>query len=416
VTLVPKPILPLSYYRYKPLYVNRIKRLILNYLRNEITDAERRELDEWLAESTDNQLLFDQINDPVQVGEALSKMDAMHEEEIWARISVPTPAGRPGIRRILRYGSVAAAVLFLTAGIYFWRQFQTERKLPVARTASPHDVPPGRNRAILTLSNGAQIVLDSAHAGDLAQQGTSRVLKTDSGQITYNAINEKPTAILYNTLTTPRGGQYQLTLPDGTRVWLNAASSITYPTAFTGAERKVVMTGEAYFEVTENASRPFKVVIGDKEEIDVLGTNFNANGYEDEREMKTTLLDGSVRVNSLVGVNTNKTKLSVVLKPGQQAQLGTSLKVKDDADIEEAVAWKNGKFIFTGNDIASVMRQIGRWYNVEIKYKGDFEGVELVGVISRNKNVSEILRMLEQTRAVKFTVEGRAITVFPYKN
>ena len=211
--------------------------------------------------------------------------------------------------------------------------------------------------------------------------------------------------MLYNTLATPRGGQYQLTLPDGSKVWLNAASSLRYPVAFLGAERRVEVTGEAYFEVTKNASQPFKVSLRDNQEVDVLGTSFDINAYADEPEIRTTLLTGAVKTEG------------VTLKPGQQAAwtLNRPVRVRSDADVEEAIAWKNGKFIFSGGDIQSVMRQLERWYDVEVDYKGDFKGVELVGVISRFKNISEILNMLEQTHTVTFQVEGRRVTVLPYK-
>lgn len=415
-----KPILPSSYYRYKPLIVNQIKGLILKHLRaEELSAGERQELDVWLAESPDNQLLFDKVNDPVWVAEALAKMDALHEEEVWDRIRAGATAGRAAgegtvafasprshkIRSIGRLSAVAAAVVVVVAGIWLWQERKGGLPAPVAQ-AIKQDVAPGSNKAILTLSNGQQIVLDAAATGALAQQGSTRVIKTDSGQIAYSASNEKPTVVLYNSLSTPRAGQYQLTLPDGSKVWLNAASSIRYPVFFTGAERKVAITGEAYFEVTKNASKPFKVIVNANQEVDVLGTSFDVNAYEDEREIKTTLLEGSIKAQG------------VILKPGQQAAWSGSqpVNVQNDADLEEAVAWKNGKFIFTGNDLGSVMRQIARWYDVEVDYKGDFSGDEFVGVISRFKNVSEILGMLEQTRTVKFLVEGRRITVLPYKN
>jgi transmembrane sensor len=387
-----------------------MKGLILKHLRREeLSPAERQELDAWLAESPENQLLFDKINDPVWVAEALAKMDALHEEEIWNRVQSGAVAQfalprSHKIRRIGGYAAVAASVLLIVAGVVIWQQTNSSRPATTAE-ASKHDVPPGSNKAILTLSNGQQIVLDFAAKGGLAQQGSTQVTKTDSGQIAYHASSEKPTVVLYNTLATPRGGQYQLTLPDGTKVWLNAASSIRYPVFFTGPERRVEITGEAYFEVAKNASKPFKVVVDGTQEVDVLGTSFDVNAYPDEREIKTTLLEGSVKAEG------------VILKPGQQAawNVGQPVKVQKDADLEEAVAWKNGKFIFTGNDLGSVMRKIARWYDVDVEYKGDFSGDEFVGVISRFKNISEILGMLEQTRTVKFTVEGRKVTVLPYK-
>jgi transmembrane sensor len=425
------------------LIVNRIKGLILRHLRDELTRAERQELMLWLQASAANQLLFDEINDPDRVADAMAKMEAMHEEEVWLRISrggdnrrfAEGPEEDAAVlferppRRIGRYLGVASAVLLLLGvGVYLWKARSSRAEASTLARSAPHDVLPGTNKAILTLSNGERVVLDSAQTGKLATQGNTQVMKADSGRILYNALGERPTAMLFNTLATPRGGQYQLTLPDGTKVWLNAASSIRYPVAFVGPERKVEITGEVYFEVTKNAAQPFKVTVMDKQEVEVLGTSFDINAYDDEKEVATTLLAGSVRVDVglstlPVGVNAKNGKEHVVLTPGQRAELnendrkrGIPLTVQSGVDLEEAVAWTNGKFIFTGNDIGSVMRQIGRWYNVEILYKGDFSGVELVGVISRNKHVSDILGMLEQTRTVQFTIEGRTITVFPYKH
>jgi ferric-dicitrate binding protein FerR (iron transport regulator) len=400
--------------------VNQMKGLILKHLRREeLSAAERQELDAWLVQSPENQLLFDEITNPEWVAAVLAKMDALREEEIWNRIKNRTENLRPdeqgeapietlyppARRKIGRYWAAAAVILLLGVGGWLWLERKPDVPAPAAQALAKQDVPPGSNKAILTLSNGQQIVLDSAANGALAQQGSARVIKTDSGQIAYSASNEKPTAILYNTLSTLRAAQFKLKLPDGTKVWLNAASSIRYPVFFTGSDRKVEITGEAYFEVTKDASKPFKVIVDSNQEVDVLGTSFDINAYSDEREIKTTLLEGSVKAEG------------VILKPGQQAawSAGQSIKVSSEADLEEAVAWKNGKFIFTGNDIGSVMRQISRWYDVDIEYKGDFQGDEFVGVISRFKNVSEILNMLEQTRTVKFSVEGRKITVLPYK-
>ena len=398
--------------------VSEIKGLILKYLRDEISGDERRELDAWLAESTDNQLLFEEMTNPQWVAAAMAKMDALHEEEIWQRIQERTvnhrtegevetfyPPAREKIRKITRYWAAASIIVLLGAGVIIWRQASTGKRAPVAQTPA-RDVPPGSNKAVLTLASGQKIILDSARNGSLAQQGGTQVVKTDSGQIAYSGGLEKPTAMLYNTLETPRGGQYQLTLPDGTKVWLNAASSIRYPVAFTGPERTVEVTGEAYLEVTKNASKPFKVILPGNQEVEVLGTNFDVNAYGDEPNIRATLLTGSIRTGG------------VALKPGQQSAWGAGrpVKVASDADVEEVVAWKNGKFIFSGDDIYSVMRQVARWYDVEVEYKGDFKGVELVGVISRFKNVSEILNMLEQTRTVRFQVQNKKITVLPYKN
>jgi ferric-dicitrate binding protein FerR (iron transport regulator) len=259
----------------------------------------------------------------------------------------------------------------------------------------------------------------------VAVQGRSTVTLQD-GRLAYAPSGAASAPVTYNTMSTPRGRQYQLVLPDGTKVWLNAASSITYPTAFSGSDRRVTLTGEAYFEVRQDASRPFNVSVKNREEIEVLGTSFNVNGYEDEHEVKTTLLDGSVRVvvtDSLVGVNTNKGKLSVVLKPGEQAQLvlrdssgrdkvSKPMKILSDVDVDQVVAWKNGLFQFKGATMQTVMNQLSRWYNVEVTYEGTIPEHRFVGKVSRDYNLSDVLAVL-QASDIHFSIEGKRIIVRP---
>jgi len=434
--------------------VNRIKELILKYLREEISDTQRLELDIWLAESPDNQLLFEEVSDPVRVAEALAKMDALHEDEVWDRINghgearwsrvKEQPNSAP--RRIGRYWRVAVAiVLLLGAGGYLWQQRWHSKAVPLAQAPAVRDLPPGSNKAVLTLGNGTQVLLDSAHDGTLAEQGNTTVVKTDSGRLAYNITKEKPTAVLYNTLATPRGGQYQLMLPDGTKAWLNAASSIRYPTDFIGPERRVEVSGEVYFEVSKNAFQPFKVSVDDQMEVGVLGTSFNINAYEDEEGIKTTLLEGSVNVravsvpgsNSIVGVKTNRDKLSVLLKPGQQAQVvglktnngsgntnnGSSttnngskeqIKVLSDVDVAGVVAWKNGLFAFSNADLPTVMRQLARWYNVDVSYEGSIpkDEFEFSGEIGKRLTLDQVLKVLTKTR-VHYTIDGNKLTIRP---
>ena len=215
--------------------------------------------------------------------------------------------------------------------------------------------------------------------------------------------------ILYNTISTPRGGQYQLILADGTKVWLNSSSSLRFPSNFTGDERKVTLTGEGYFEVAKNAAMPFKVEVAGKEEVKVLGTHFNINAYEDESNINTTLLEGKVEVTSFAN------KFSNILSPGQQAKLNTAgqIKINNQVDVEQVVAWKNGVFQFGDEmDIYSVMKQISRWYDLEVTYKGNVSG-DIGGSISRNVTVSKVLNMLEIASELKFEVNGRKVLVMP---
>jgi transmembrane sensor len=314
-------------------------------------------------------------------------------------------------RRWMPYA--AAAVLVVFVGIYFYRDSQKETS-PVA-TVQPvqNDVEPGGNKAILTLADGRKIVLDSAANGQLVMQGNVEVVKTKDGELTYreSAIGNRQSAMsALNVLSTPRGGQYMLILPDGSKVWLNAASTIKFPTAFAKNERQVELTGEAYFEVAHNTKQPFYVNMKGMT-VQVLGTHFNINAYEDEEAVKTTLLEGKVKIVNRQSSIVNRQ--SAMLKPGQQAVFthDSRLTIHDIIDAEDAIAWKNGLFIFNNESITSVMRRLSRWYDIEVEYKGDVSGKSLWGTISHFEKVSEVLKMLEMTNVVDFTIDGKKIIV-----
>jgi ferric-dicitrate binding protein FerR (iron transport regulator) len=336
----------------------------------------------------------------------------------WGQAGRPLADGgtaviRPGVFR-RRWWLGAAAVLFilLGAGVIFLifkkKGGQHIAALPSQEQRYRNDVAPGGNKAILTLGNGSTIVLDSAQNGLLTRQGNSKVMKLANGELAYTSVASGNVEVLYNTVSTPRGGQYKLRLPDGSLIWLNAASSIRYPTSFTGNERRVEISGEAYFEIAGNAARPFKVKIisasGDGGEVDVLGTHFNINAYNDETVIKTTLLNGSVRVT--VG------KATSLLKPGEQAQVGPSngLKLIKEADPDEAVAWMNGVFKFRQATIAPLMRAIARWYDVEVNYEGNIASHFTI-TIPRDITVTNVFKILEQTGEVHFKIDGRRVTV-----
>jgi transmembrane sensor len=321
--------------------------------------------------------------------------------------------------------AAAAAVLLLLAGAGYL-VFNQHSPAPVARLplAKPpqNDVLPGGNKAMLKLSNGSVIILDSAANGLLAEQGSAKVSKPTTGQLAYEearvagtaAVSEKPVAPVYNTLSTPRGGQYQLMLPDGTKVWLNAASSITYPTSFEGGERRITMTGEAYFEVAKMLAPaaggaghvPF-IVVANGTEVEVLGTHFNVNAYKEEPAVLTTLLEGSVKVLA----HGNKQ----MIKPGEQTVVtpsGTGIGLNRDVDLDEVVAWKNGYFQFDHADIQTIMRQVARWYDVEISYEGKVPERKFGGDISRDLKLSEVLYGLNLSR-VHFRIEGKKLVILP---
>ncbi|MRG45020.1 DUF4974 domain-containing protein [Chitinophaga sp. SYP-B3965] len=296
--------------------------------------------------------------------------------------------------------AAAAVLVVIFAGFYSWRSMSWKEEAAVM--TAQNDVPPGTNKAVLHLADGTVVTLDSAGNQVIQQGGTT--INQQNGQLHYTATDANA-AVSFNTLSTPRGGQYSVTLPDGSKVWLNAASSLKFPTAFTGTERKVELTGEAYFEIAKNAKRPFKVSLEDKTTIEVLGTHFNVNAYKDESAIATTLLEGAVRL-------TNG-KERITIKPGERAQMqeGGTKFVIDKPDVERVVAWKNGFFQFNGENITIIMKQLSRWYDIEPVYTGNMKMKDYSGYISRNSNISEVLKMLELTNEIDFKVEGRRVTV-----
>lgn len=308
---------------------------------------------------------------------------------------------------------VAAAVLILCIGSsYFLFTGKSKPEATLVKTPAPplpNDVaPPVSNKAILTLADGTHIVLDSAGNGALAQQGNVVVAKLNNGKIAYNVGNGDYEKIQYNTLRVPKGSKpVQMVLADGSEVWLNVASSITYPTAFKGTERKVTITGEVYFEIAHNVTMPFKVQ-KDGVEVQVLGTHFNVNAYEDESSLRVTLLEGSVKV-------TRDNSKPLTIKPGQQAavregQSDKEIKLVNDVDIEEVMAWKNGWFNFNSLQVADIMRQLEKWYDMDVLYEGKLSQKHFSGIVSRDNNISEVLKIMEQA-GIKFKIEGKKVTV-----
>ena len=310
---------------------------------------------------------------------------------------------------------VAAGTLMLMTTAGYFLLTHKDPVPQIVQTPKPgiRPVTPGGNKALLTLGDGSVIVLDSAANGALSQQGKTIVLKKQDGELVYQSQhNGNQDAVAWNTISTPRGGQYQVVLPDGTKIWLNAVSSLRFPAGFTGKDRTVELTGEAYFEVNHN-NLPFIVDIisvngrpgGGK--VQVLGTHFNIKAYLDESTVKTTLLEGSVDMTS--------TGSHFILKPGQQAQLHKSsgkMSLDEHADVEEAIAWKEGRFVFNEASVETVMREIARWYDVEIVYADKVPTEKFEGEIPRNSNIQEVFKILELSN-VHCKIEGRKITVLP---
>lgn len=402
------------------LVVKRIASLIIKQWRGELSFQEQQELSQWAQMSPANEELLDQLTtDETLRKELLDYYEAEEAKEIiWKKIDSATnekeslPVLPLTVRTRWKYKFAIAAVTIatlITTGVYLTLRRPGKPVVTAVANTDPARVLPGGNKAVLTLASGKKIILDDAANGKLAEEGNSIVSKTKDGELEYKAgtqtVNSKVTI---NTLATPKGGQFTIVLPDRTIVWLNAASSITYPTAFTGAERRVQITGEAYFEVAKNTAKPFKVQItsGDREEeIEVLGTHFNVNAYEDEAAVRTTLLEGKVKV-SAIGINQ-----SSILKPGEQVSLSSQLSHPMPVETEEVIAWKNGEFSFSGAPIEVVLKQAARWYDIEVEYPNGKPTDRFRGHISRNVNLNQLLEIFRISE-VKFRLEGQKLIVY----
>lgn len=317
-----------------------------------------------------------------------------------------SPAASRRIGWRIGHVAVAAVVIGLLGLGIWWVAGRGERRaiIPTVVQGPEHDVPPGGNNAVLTLAGGQRVVLDSVGLGQIAEQGGVSVQKTDSGRLLY-ASNAAAAggAVMYNTLTIPRGGQYRLVLPDGTAVWLNSASSITYPTVFRGSERKVMLTGEAYFEVTAGTT-PFRVAV-DGMTVEVLGTRFNVNAYADEPRRTTTLLEGKIRV--------RKEGKGILIFPGEATiEEFSMLRVATGIDTAAAVAWRYGRFSFSDADVESVMRQLARWYDVDVRYEGTIPKRRFGGKIGMKLTLDQVLRVLTRSE-IHYSIKGRVLTIRP---
>ncbi len=365
-------------------------------MREELTAAEQEELQAWVNASADNRRFFEECTQDEHLLGKLQRYAAFDETAAWEKFA---GARLPEKMRVVKNRNrwwAAAAVLVLLAGAAAYLL----RPAPVVPEAAQQAavVLPGGNKAVLTLADGSAVTLDSAGNQVIMQAGTA--IRQQGGLLEYK--DGENAAVGFNTLRTPRGGQFKITLGDGTRVWLNAASSLRYPTAFTENHRTVEVSGEAYFEVAKNAAKPFRVKISEENTITVLGTRFNVNAYADEASINTTLLEGSVQVTA--------GSQSRVLQPGQQAQVTAAGITVAQADTEQAVAWKNEIFNFRNADVKTVMRQLSRWYDVEVEYKGAVPGSRFQGEIQRNLPLNDVLEGL-QTTGIRFTLEGRKIVI-----
>lgn len=376
---------------------NEILALLKKYQEGTLSNEDKDKVDAWYLHKASNSNL--QLNE--------YELEDSYE---YLKAKLPLKQETKIIRIWPRVAVAASIAVLLGTGIFYFTK--TKEQIPQV-AEKPQEIAPGGNRGILTLSNGKQIVLADISAKDtIAKEGEEdevTIKMGANGVITYiinpNADASKADANLFNTLSTPTGGQYNIVLADGTKVYLNAVSSIKYPTQFNGDQRIVELDGEAYFEVAKNKNKPFIVKSGDQD-IEVLGTHFNVHAYDNESVVKTTLLEGSVAV--------NYKNQKAILKPGQQSNVSdkfNKITIKQ-VDTEAAIAWKNGRFKFDNADLKTVMRQLERWYGINVEYRGDVPDVRFNGGTFMNKNLSEVLKVLELSN-IKFKVEGKTIIVYP---
>ena len=397
------------------------------------------------SEDIKNKLSEQAYNSDIDIAEGVSVrmkerlLAAIQEDEARGAVSADPQVShheRKPLFRLLtghwRWMAAAVFVIAVTTAVFRFADRRSKSTEPAIAQPTVNDVLPGGNKATLQLANGQTITLDSAADGSLATQGNANIVKLADGQIAYNVDGKVTAEVMYNTLRTPPGGQFKLKLPDGTDVWLNAASSITYPTAFVGKNRTVTITGEAYFEVKplpdshrdkgETKKVPFIVRFGSPlgagGEVKVLGTHFNVNAYNDEETIKTTLLEGKVKVNQSATSNgqlANTKSQEVVLSPGEQAVLSRAnspLTIHHSPDIDQVMAWKNGLFNFNKVSLQDVMKQIARWYGVDVVYQGVIKPKQFGGEIQRDLNLSEVLEGLKET-GIHFRIEGKKLIVLP---
>jgi ferric-dicitrate binding protein FerR (iron transport regulator) len=408
----------------------RYQELAEKWLNNTISPQESEEFMQWYNSGQENEVYV-----PSDYAENDQELKRRIFAEINQNISDPVVSSSYSFQTWFAAAAVIIAVF--AAGLYFslerneTTQYTADKVIIEPKSSSPVmevsplaaienkepdaviDIEAGENKAILTLGDGSKIILDDAKNGVLANQGGNSVLKAAEGEVIYSFLSEvndslvqdELAPVVYNTIETPKGGKFQIKLPDGSKVWLNAASSLRFPTAFSGSKRQVELKGEAYFEVSPDKSKIFEVNTRNQV-VQVLGTHFNINAYLDEPSVNTTLLEGSVRVSDL------RTNISQLLRPGEQSKLSERIEIINMKNTNEAVAWKEGYFQFDQADIKTVMRQIERWYDVSIVYEGNLPNYRFGGEIERNLSLLQVLKILEKTK-VHFRLEGREVIVMP---
>lgn len=384
----------------------RLQLLIGKYMEKSLSDAERTELRGYFEDPAFLLEIEERFGMEYEKESGADEMNENHQKQLLKHIfEYDVPGQVPQTRKVKLWpriaiaASVAAIVISVGVWIYSGNQNNTNKGI-----AYNNDVTPGKQGATLTLANGEKIRLSDAVNGALAEEAGVIVIKSSDGQLTYKVLEQKNGADKINVLTTDNGETYQVRLPDGSSVWLNAASTLKYPVSFAKSRnRRVELSGEGYFEVAKDKRRSFIVMTADQK-VEVLGTHFNIQGYTDEAAIRTTLLEGSVKVISVTGQNK-------VIKPGEQATVLAEEINVSNADVNDAIAWKNGDIQFDNKTIPDIMRQIARWYDVKVVYEGKIPKGEWNGSVSRTRNLSQVLKMMEKSKEVKFRINGKTVFV-----
>ncbi|QEC42321.1 FecR family protein [Pseudobacter ginsenosidimutans] len=394
--------------------------LLLKFKQQQLTGEE---LDLFLKEASlpeREALLGEMLTDDLAAYTPGVSTDPEAAEKVWNKLSEARnnneiPEAAPAkLYRLRNWKWAAAAVVIIAAVVWLRLMSGADHNSQMAKNETAAAIEPIQQSVVLTLSDGRTIQLDSAANGKLADEGATQVMKTANGELSYQVTDNKLAAAqetLFNSMSTPPGTQYHFTLPDGTRVWMNAASSISFPTAFTGKQRLVKIKGEVYFEAYQNKEQPFLVNVNDRGLVEVLGTSFNINAYNNEQAIKTTLLEGSLLVGNWL--ESDRAKDQVKLKPGEQAlQKENNVPVVlKDVDKEKVMAWKTGIFNFNNASLQEVMRELARWYDIEVVYEKGVPELEFVGKISRKLTLQQVLNGLQGT-GFKFRIEaGRKLVI-----
>jgi transmembrane sensor len=403
--------------------IDDIVMLINKHMKDELSSDEKQRLEDWANESVANRHFLDEILNENELTKTILdfhniKINKRLHQSIETRTRVEQQRGKA--QRGL-YMAAASILLIVIVGSVYMLTTRTGTKTSAAKTleiVTAGEIAPAGNKAILTLSNGSKISLSDAGDGLIAEDGNTAINKKQDGQLIYKSNKQqRDQSLVYNTVSTPRGGKFQVTLPDGSKVWLNAATEIRFPVAFSDKDRRITLDGEAYLEIVTDRSRPFKVVIdkpGYRQEIEVLGTHFNVNAYLEERQINTTLLEGRIKVTS----NSRKcNNLYRILQAGQRATFDSTMNnvnVIASRNPRSAIGWVNGHFSCDKTSLASLMRELSRWYDVDVRYEGaDLESKSITGDIDRKMPLSKLLSKLEKMLPVKLSLEDRTIVVKP---